>query len=122
MARSAGDEIVKEVADWLGKISDDLHGKLADAGLVNRRAIYTLGEWCEKFTRTAKVKESTRTQLRIASENLKAYFGADRQMRSIQPEDADAYGDWLRNDKHLGLGENTARRRIGRAKQILTQR
>jgi hypothetical protein len=60
------------------------------------------------------VKPGTATKLRQARKKLVEYFGETKPLGVITPGDADQY----RQDLMSRLGENTARRHCGRAKQF----
>ncbi len=62
------------------------------------------------------VKPNTLIVWRQTRRRLIDYFGADRELRSITPGDADGWRLWLVGQ---GLAENTVRRRCGFAKQFL---
>ena len=105
-----------ETAAWLAKIGDDLHGKLAAVGLTTPRQTARLGEFLDVFidNRRLSAAPNTITNLEQAKRRLIEHFGADRDMRSITPADADGWA--------AALAENyapaTAGRTIKRARQF----
>ncbi|MFW6124602.1 MAG: hypothetical protein ACOC46_00530, partial [Pirellulales bacterium] len=64
-ARAGGYAMEQETADWLRKIDDTLHQRIAKTGLIQpreQRAAGTLGPFLDGFrTRRTDVKGSTRT-------------------------------------------------------------
>jgi integrase len=110
-----------ELLGWLAKISAELRGKLARAGLIDRqpkaeaKVPTLLGPFLDayKASRT-DVKAGTKTTFGQAQGLLEAHFGRDRDIETITPGDADQFRIWL-NGK---LGPNTVRRHCGRAKQF----
>ena len=118
-ARAAGMPVPHEQATWLRGVGDVLHDRMARCGLVDRREVsLSLGEWVTKYLTTLSVKGSTREQIEIAAGNLVAFLGAETSLDQITPHDGDRYRHHLESD--LRLATATARRRIGRAKQILS--
>ena len=84
-AAIAGHSIDGETAEWLGKIGDVLHAKLAAAGLVTPRQPsepkqqVRLGDLLEGYiSGRTDVKPSTRTNLDAARRRLVEFFGADK--------------------------------------------
>jgi len=117
-----GMAMAPEVADWLGKIDDRLHAKLAAAGLVPSRQSAvepskrtTLGEWLDAYIAgRTDVAIRTRWNLEASKARLVEFFGADRPLEKITAGDADAWVIWLKGRGAAG----TAGRSIGRAKQF----
>lgn len=115
-AAIANTSLENETAAWLAKIADDLHAKLAAVGLVQERQTARLGEFLEGFitNRRASAKPNTIMNLEAAKRRLVEHFGADRDMRSITPADADTWAAKL-NAKYAPA---TAGRTIKRARQF----
>jgi len=106
-----------ETARWVANLADKLADRLARAGLIPERARETLGAFLDAYSiARADVKGSTRTVYSHAVRNLKAYFGEDRDLRSISEGDALEWSRWLTT--HEKLGFQTVRRRCGLAKQF----
>jgi hypothetical protein len=63
----------------------------------------------------ADVKPRTRTNLQQVRRWLVAYFGERKDLKLIEASDAE---DWRRYMVSEGLGDNTIRRHIGRARQL----
>lgn len=111
------------LAEWLATIGDTLYDKLVVVGLCQPRepiagaksAKATLGEFlAEYLDMRSDVKPSTMRHLREAKKKLEEFFGADRAMDSITALDAEAYRLHLAK----GLGDNTVRRMVSRARQF----
>jgi integrase len=81
-----------ETARWLGRIGDDLAGKLAMADLIPKRAVARLGQFIGAYiSRRTDIKPNTRKNLEAARTRLTEFFGSDRSLRDICPGDADAW-------------------------------
>lgn len=57
---------------------------------------------------------ASRVSMTQTRNRLVSFFGATRSLDKITPGDADDFSHWL----HANLGDNTARRTLGRAKQF----
>ncbi len=109
-------------ARWVAKLGDDLHAKLAAAGLVVARysptapTVPMLGPFIERYIekRKADTGPGTRTNYGQAKGYLVDYFGATRPMDRITHGDAEDF----RLDLLSRLADNTVRRVCGRAKQF----
>src|SRR5262249_12743903 len=110
--------IDEATASWLGKIGPELYDKLAAVGLVAGRTKpenATLGAWLESYVAMrSDVKGSTATVYGHTKRNLIEHFGTNKPLADITAFDADAFRIWLRGK----VGENTAKRRCGIAKQF----
>lgn len=107
-----------ETALWLGKLSDDLTTRLAAVGLIKPKAapsINTLGALLEKFMSIQDVKPNTRVTYEQTRRELLAYFGADRDISTIGPLQADEWRQWQKNK---GLAEATISRRVKTCRQV----
>ena len=138
-ANEQGQALDLETAGWLARLPDTFHKKLSDNGLVaarDRRPVAeptTLGAFTEQYIEArTDVKPGTRTNLRQTRRQLLQFFGskgavlsaeevdkaiaigAKKPLADVTPGDADQY----RQDLLSRLGENTARRHCGRAKQF----
>jgi integrase len=106
-------------AAWLGTLGDILHNRLARAGLVAARAAaerMKLGPFIDAYIASRPdVKPNTLMNMKQVRQWLVEHFGESRDMRSITPGDAEA---WRESMQRGGLGENTIRRHIGRARQL----
>ena len=129
-ARSQSEAPPGDVAEWLLTLTDKQHGQLAVWGLVAPRAAkakpQTLRTWIDAYIAMGNRKESTEEQIRIAGQNLCAFFSDDTTLVSITAGDAEDFRVWLqtkarevaKDEPPRGLAHNTVRRRIGRAKEI----
>ena len=120
-AAIAGHSIDGETAEWLGKIGDALHAKLAAAGLVTPREAPAavkqarLGEFLQGYmlART-DIKPSTRCNLDVCKARLVEFFGADKALEEITVADAKRWEIWLKER----YAKATIGRTIRRAKQF----
>ncbi len=117
---------------WVNNLSDVFYRKLVKVGLLLPRAgdvkpeVVVTGPTLKEFvagyiTGRSDVKPNTLRNLKAAQKELDAYFG-DRLITDITAGDAEEFWRHLLNDKKAGgrgLGQNTARRICGRAKQVL---
>lgn len=88
----AGCSIDGETAEWLSKIGNVLHAKIAGVGLVLPRGQETpvkqtrLGELLEEYIAgRTDVKPRTRINLDAARRRLVEFFGADKLLAEIRP-------------------------------------
>ncbi len=80
--------IDRQTALWLADIAQSLHDKLAAVGLVERRKLFTVREYVEKYIQSrTDLKERTRFLLRQSAGNLEERFG-DHLIQSITEADA----------------------------------
>jgi integrase len=115
-ASITGHSVDNVTADWLTTIGDDLSDKLANAGLIPRRATMSLGAFIADYIASrVDVKPQTTLLLTETGKSLKECIGADRSLASVTPGDADRFRLWLIGK---GLSDATVRRRLGRAKQF----
>jgi integrase len=132
-AQIGGTSIDRETAEWVAGIGAKIRSRLVKFGLIekpieDKAPEATLDAFLDDYlvNRKHELKPSTRCNLECARRNLVAYFGADKPLSEITPGDADEWRLWLRRSrpakpgepKPPGLGENTARRTCGRAKQF----
>ena len=100
-AMAAGHSSDRETAEWVGRLGDEIHGRLARAGLVPPRepavpAIITLRQHLEQFFGSlGKQKPTTARNYARARRLLEEFFGKDKTLESITEGDADAYKRWL---------------------------
>jgi integrase len=117
-AASLGQPIARDTAEWVGRIGDVLHDRLARVHLVEpRRAVvsHPLGQWCADYIAAATSQPQTRANLRIVAAKLRAHFGADRAVETITAADAAEWRRWMEKD---GMAPATVNRYTGRARQI----
>jgi integrase len=107
-----------------GKIGDDLHAKLAKAGLVTPRQPakqLCLGPFLDSYiTGRTDLKDRTRMSLHGARNRLVQYFKADRPLGEISAGDAEDWQIWLKTQGYKGkpYGKATVSRTLVRAKQF----
>ena len=100
-AKAAGHSPDRETSEWVGRLGDEIHGRLVRAGLVEPREqatakIVTLGQHLEQlFGSLGKQKPTTARNYTRARRLLEEFFGKDRTLDSITEGDADAYKRWL---------------------------
>ena len=109
-AKAAGSAVDRRTANWLADIGQNVHDKLSNAGLIDKRASSLLGEFIAGYIKgLPNVQPGTVMNLGTCERNLNDFFGADRPMRSITPADAKAFRKWL--EEYEKQAENTLRRR-----------
>ncbi len=117
-AKLTGHALDVDMAGWVGELHPKLAEKLARVGLIpkpQRPVAVKLGEFLGEYLATrSDIKPSTRRHLEQAREKLVGFFGADKTFAIITAGDADEF----RLHLFQQLGDNTARRMCGRAKQF----
>ena len=115
-AQLAGHAPDNHTARWVAGLGDVLHGRLAAVGLVARRQTASVGEYARAYVASrTDVAPTTRNHLERAAADLSAVLGERTPLRDVTPAHADEY---RRAQLARDVGENTVRRRVGRAKQI----
>jgi len=117
-AAATGTPIDDETSRWLAALPDDAHAKLAKVELVAPRSgeRANLAGFIDRFIDNRPgMKEHTRLNWIQVKRWLVKHFGESRAIQSI---DAAAAEDWRAFMLKAGLGENTVRRHIGRARQL----
>ena len=106
------------LAEWLSKIGDDLHAKLAEQELCSPRNNFTLEQWLTRYMaeHTPRVGEYCRRNLELSKGYLLEYFDKGTPLKDIDSEDAQAYRHWLSNDK--GFAQASVAQHIKKAKQF----
>ena len=103
-------------AQWLIEIGDDLHEKLANAGLCEPRESAQLGQFISDYIkRRSNVAERTRDNWTATKNKLTEFFGVERSLRGISPGDAEDWREWIANS---GKAEATVGGHVKRAKQF----
>ncbi|MGE0376032.1 MAG: tyrosine-type recombinase/integrase, partial [Planctomycetaceae bacterium] len=112
-ARLSGDAVDGETARWLASIDGKLRDRLAAAGLcesVASREATTLGEFLDSYIAgRTDMKPASREVLGHTGRNLIACFGADRDVASITPGDADGFKLFLLQQQ---LASTTVHKRL----------
>ena len=117
-AKLTGHAIEADTARWLAERGPAMLDKLASVGLVPSRddkanESTTLGMFFDEYIAgRTDLKLSTIRHLQDAAKSMVEFFGEFRPLADITPGDADDFRRWLLRT----LGENTVRRRCGRAK------
>lgn len=107
-----------ETSRWLADLPDMLHGRLSAVGLVKPRSggRAALGAFIDAYIESRPdVKPHTLLNMKQVRHWLVEHFGEGRDMRTITAGDAE---EWLASMRKGGLGENTIRRHVGRARQL----
>jgi len=107
------------VVGWLSRIGDDLHGRLAKAGLVEPRHTATLAELLDDFFENRPdVKPGTRVVWKQTADNLREWFGPDCRLADIAREDAEEFRAYLIGRK---LAPTTIGKRLKYARQFFNR-
>lgn len=116
-AKGAG-IIQDETSRWLAQLDDTAYARLAAVALVKARTggRAVLGAFIDTYIASRPdVKPHTLLNMKQVRQWLVKHFGETRDMRGITAGDAE---DWRAYMLKEGLGENTIRRHIGRARQL----
>ncbi|KAA0215662.1 MAG: hypothetical protein DYG94_07100 [Leptolyngbya sp. PLA3] len=113
----AGHPIDAELAEWVRDLPDDLHGRVANTGLLPHReqTAGTLGTLLDNYFATIDVKPSTRTRYKQTETLLLEHFGAERALRTIHKVDADRWRAWL---VESGYAPAKVAKEVGIARQV----
>ena len=118
-AAHTGGALDQQTAVWLTTAPQGLQRRMATVGLItlanDSETVWTLKAFVSGYItgRELDAKPNTITNLRQAERFLATYFG-DRALVDVTPGDADEYARWIRTQ----VGEQSARRHLGRAKQF----
>lgn len=116
-AQSSG-HLDEDVTKWLGKLKDKMYERLVAVGLARPRvaAKAGVGAFIDAYIAgRLDLKPRTVTNLKQLRKWVVDYFGETRDIRTIGPGDAE---DFRQHMIKGGLGDNTIRRKIGRARQL----
>ena len=116
-ARVSGRPLDSDVAAWVAKLGDDLANKLAEHGLIERRAKATLGPFIDGYiaSRTEAASNTVRNW-KDTRRKLTDFLGEDRDLRAISAGDAD---DWRQGLVDSEDSEATISKAVKHAKQFL---
>lgn len=104
-----------DTSRWVARLDDWMRDRLANVGLVPKRAKATLKAFLDAFIASrGDVKPSTKFVYNNTRRNLIDAFGADRPMRDITPGDADEWRLGLLKE----LAPATVARRVKCARQF----
>ena len=106
-----------ETSAWLCGIGNDLAAKLAAVGLMPERQSRKLGAFLEAYIegRKAESKPATIITIRRVADDLGKVFGADADLRSIGPEEAESFKTFY---VRKGLAGATIHRRLKMARML----
>ena len=116
-AAISGVSLDGETAEWLGKIGNPLHVKLAAAGLVMPRKEQRLKlvDFVEQYlVSRPDLKGNTIRNMRVEMARLLAYFGEERDASTITIAEAEEFAARIKKD----YAPATAGRLIKRCKQF----
>lgn len=114
-AAMAGHSIDAETQRWVASLDVKLLRKLVKAGLVENRDAATLGPFLAAYIESrGDVKPGTKINFEQVQRDLLGFYGENKRLEEISRGDADAFRLHLLKS----LGDNTVRRRCGRAKQF----
>jgi integrase len=103
-----------DLACWVRDLPDVSHRKLANVGLVEPREPdprdgLVLATLIRTFIERSTVKPVTIRSFKQTLDCLTAFFGADKPIRTITPEDADRWRAWIVQDRE-GSGNRRKKR------------
>ncbi len=107
-----------ETSRWVAGLDDTIHARLAAVGLVKARngERDALGPFIDSYIDSRpELKARTLTNLKQVRRWLVDHFHENHDMRQITTGDAEAWRLFMLKG---GLGANTVRRHIGRARQL----
>jgi len=105
-----------DTLNWLDRISDELHSKLARVGLVAERQCATLGGFIDKYIASKAIKkQNTAKNYAATRKSLLEFFGAETPLASITPGACD---EWRDSQVAKGYSPATIGRNVKRARQF----
>jgi len=114
-AQRNGQPLDGDTAEWLARMPDELHAKLAAVQLVQPRESANLGAFIAQYIAgRTDIGGRSHSNLGIAAKHINAHLGEHRPLRSITPADADGFSIWCKGK----FAEATATRIVKRAKQF----
>ena len=116
-ASITGHPLDADTSRWVADLEPVLAEKLASVGLLEPAERRTLGEFTQAYIQSrTDLKPNTIRHLKDSQRDLLTYFGEGMPLSEVTEGDAEDF------QRHLlqRLGENTARRRCGRAKQFFS--
>ena len=100
-ARIAGSALDNDTSRWLANLGDDLRAKLSNAGLCEARVQAQLGPFLSDYiTKRTGVADCTKENWRTAADSLVAFFGEDKDLRTIASGDAEDWRETLALPKY----------------------
>ena len=117
-AKGNGTAIPQQTTEWLRTIDEDLRGRIAATGLIDKRKTFQLAAFISDYIESrVDAAESTKAKWRITAGHLEEHLGKEKPMHSITPGDADEFRLFLIGNK---LAENTVRGYMAVAKMLFT--
>ncbi|MEZ6140844.1 MAG: site-specific integrase [Zavarzinella sp.] len=113
---ASGQPMAMDTANWLARIDQKWHAKLAGVGLVEPKEVRTmqLGDFLKEFILSRPdVKPATLEVWQQPCRNLIEYFGADKQLRKVTVGQCDQFKAWLNTQ---GLAAATLAKRLAFAR------
>jgi integrase len=94
-----------ELTVWIESLNEELHDRLVHLKLLHEREVAMLRAWIERFIeQRTDVKPLTLCKYQTTRGYLIDFFGAERDLRTITPGDAD---EWRLNLMQRKVGEGT---------------
>jgi len=126
LAAAISGHTAPDLAEWIGRLDDTRHARLAKSGLVAPRQkadavaprADTLSTMLDAYFAALDVKESTRTRYEQGRERLERYFKGSPPLRSIGSMEADQWRAWLVAEK---FSKATVSRDVGLARMFFAQ-
>lgn len=114
-----GGAIPAPTAAWIAERPADEHEKLARFELVAPRESFELSRWLDSYLRgRTDLKPKSLRKLEETQGKLVEFFGASCPLRSITPQRAAEWREWLAGQ---GLSEASTRTHSGNAKTIFAE-
>ena len=115
-ARIASQPLDPDTTAWVASLPDEMHTKLAEVGLFERRGVTRLGPFLRSIIdERHDLKPNTRRNWMSAINHLIEFFGDEANLLDITPGEADRFRQWMFNQ---GLGESIVSREVKRARQF----
>ncbi|MCA9063645.1 MAG: phage integrase SAM-like domain-containing protein [Planctomycetaceae bacterium] len=120
--RASGRTLEKPLQKWIDGLKPGHRKTLEQAGLLSEAdsvaPTMMLSEYLtDWFSHRSDAKDSTVVTWKNAERNLTDYFGSEKPLADITPEDGENFERWLSGDQKLSRA--TTRKRIQIAKQML---
>ena len=115
-AQQVGNVLDTDTLNWLSRISDWLHTKLAQVGLVAERETATLGNFIDLYIKSKAIKKpNTAKNYQTTRKSLLDFFGSEKPIASITAGDCD---DWYEKQVADKYASATIGRNVKRARQF----
>ncbi len=128
VCKASGVVLDADTAKWIGGLSDDLHHRLAEKGLVSAREPQVRGiSWPEavaQFNREFSGKDTTMRQQVVCQRDFTAYLELNNlsnvMLHEVTRGDAKAFESYLKNKRIPALALATVRKKCQRVKQVFS--